>query len=345
MPVEDLLANEIVQSALLLLFFLLLGSAVRFVLGTYAKKLAQKTKSDIDDIILGIVSRPLYYYILVWGAYLSLKALSFLSPYGPWIEGAFFISSVLLASFVFSRILSTLLMKWLSVSRRFEKAPRLLVKIIRVVIYLVASLMILGHFSIEITPLMATLGIGGLAIGLALQDTLSNFFSGLHIISDRPINVGDFIELEGDVKGFVEDIGWRSTKIKTLPNTIVIIPNSRLASSVIVNYSLPEPETACVVQCGVSYGSDLKKVERVTTEVAKEVQKSAPGAVKGFQPFIRYHTFGDSNIDFSIILRVQNPVDKYLVTHEFIKALKERYDKEGIEISWPVRKVYQAGVA
>ena len=97
-----------------------------------------------------------------------------------------------------------------------------------------------------------------------------------------------------------------------------------------------------MVQCGVSYGSDLKKVEKVTIDVAGKIQKTVPGAVKTFEPFIRYHTFGDSNINFTVILRVEKFVDRYLVIHEFIKALKESYDKEKIEISWPVRKVYQA---
>jgi len=95
-----------------------------------------------------------------------------------------------------------------------------------------------------------------------------------------------------------------------------------------------------VVQCGVSYKSDLGKVEKVTIDVAKKIQEKIPGAVKTFEPFIRYHTFGDSNINFSIILRVEEPVARYLIIHEFIKALKARYDKEGIEISWPVRKIY-----
>ena len=232
--------------------------------------------------------------------------------------------------------------RWLKVQKKFEKTPQLISKIISVIVYLIAFLMILKHFNIEITPLIATLGVGGLAVGLALQNTLSNFFAGLHIISDRPVNVGDFIELtEGNISGYVEDVGWRSTRIRTLPNTIVIVPNSKLAESIIINDSLPEQEMATLVQCGVAYGSDLKKVEEVTVDVARKIQKTVPGAVKTFDPFIRYHTFGDSNINFSVILRVEKFVDKYLITHEFIKALKERYDKEGIEISWPVRKVYQ----
>ena len=177
-------------------------------------------------------------------------------------------------------------------------------------------------------------------VGLALQNTISNFFAGLYVISERGINVGDFLELDNGISGWVEDVGWRSTRIRTLPNTIVIIPNSKLAESVIINQSLPEKQMSAVVECGVAYTSDLERVEKITLEVARKIQKEVPGAVRTFEPFMRYHTFGDSNINFSVILRVEKPGDRYLVIHEFIKALKKRYDEERIEISWPVRKIY-----
>jgi small-conductance mechanosensitive channel len=94
------------------------------------------------------------------------------------------------------------------------------------------------------------------------------------------------------------------------------------------------------VPCGVAYESDLKKVEKVTLEVAREIQKTTPGAVKDFEPLFRYKEFGDSNIHFITILRIEKPMDRFMVRNEFIKALKERYDKEKIEISWPIRKIY-----
>ncbi|MFH1774641.1 MAG: mechanosensitive ion channel domain-containing protein, partial [Methanobacteriota archaeon] len=154
------------------------------------------------------------------------------------------------------------------------------------------------------------------------------------------IRIGDYIELDTGDKGYVEEIGWRSTRIKTLPNNIVVVPNARLAQSRIINYYLPEEEMAVVLQCGVSYDSGLEKVERVTVEVAREMQKTVPGAVKNFEPFIRYHTFGESNINFSIILRVEKFVDQYLLVHEFVKKLHKRYREEGIEISFPARVLY-----
>jgi small-conductance mechanosensitive channel len=215
--------------------------------------------------------------------------------------------------------------------------------IIDVFLIIIAILLILAALNVEITPLIASLGIGGLAVALALQPTIANYFSGLYITADRSIKVGDYIELENGMKGYVENISWRSTKIRTLPNNLVIIPNSKLTDMIVTNYYDPVEEMSIVLQCGVSYSSDLEKVEKVTIEVAKEILSKVEGGVKEFEPFIRYHTFGDSNIEFSIILRVRDFVSKYLITHEFIKALKKRYDKEGIEISFPARNIYMRG--
>jgi small-conductance mechanosensitive channel len=240
-----------------------------------------------------------------------------------------------------SRIFSVLISHWLHVQKKYEQTPKLISKIVAVVFYLIAGMVILAYFKIEITPIIATLGLGGLAVGLALQDTLSNFFAGLHILTDKPVSVGDFVELEnGAITGTVEDISWRTTRIRTISNTLVIVPNAKLANSTIVNDSLPNQETEITIQCGVSYASNLNKVEKVTLDVAKKIQQDVTGAVKGFEPTVRYHTFGDSNINFSVTLRLQTIGDRFRVRHEFIKALKERYDREGIEISWPVRKLY-----
>lgn len=339
--IEPLLHNEYVLFVAILLASFAFASIVKFVFKNYLKKLTEKTETDLDDIVIDLLTKPLYFSILLAGFYLGSKTLSVLNDYAPAVEGLFFVVFALVLAFTFSKIFGLFITRWFKVNKRYEKTPRLIGKIVSVFVYLIAALMILSYFNVEITPLIATLGLGGLAVGLALQGTLSNFFAGLHILSDKPIRVGDFIELEGkNISGYVEDVSWRSTRIKTLSNTIVVIPNALLAESIIINDSMPGKELSAVVQCGVAYGSDLKKVERVTIEVARKIQKSVPGAVKEFEPFIRFHTFGDSNVNFSIILRVKTFVDKYLVVHEFIKALKERYDKEKIEISWPVRKVY-----
>lgn len=337
---KSIVQNEYLQFLLIIIGSIILAKIFHFIMTKYVKKIAEKTRTDIDDILLRIIKKPLYIFIILGGFYFGLKSLSILVPYSLSIDRIFFIISALLLSLIATRILSVFVSSWLKVQKKFEKTPRLISTVITIVIYLIAFLMILRYLNIEITPLVATFGLGGLAIGFALQNTLSNFFAGVHIISDRPINVGDYIEMEGNIAGYVEDIGWRSTRIRTLPNTIVVVPNSKIAESVIVNNYLPVEEMSIVLQCGVAYGSDLEKVEKVTIDVARKIQQTVSGAVKAFEPFIRYHTFGESNINFSIILRVEKFVDRYLVTHEFMKALKKRYDEENIEISWPVRKVY-----
>jgi len=337
-----LIRNEYAQFTFKLLGSIILAKIFHFILKKYVTRIASKTKSDIDDIILKIVTRPLYTLIIFIGVYLAFKSLTISGQYTLWLNRTFFVGTILIIAMLLGKILTIFICRWLKVHKRYEKTPHVLSKIIVVVIYLLAFITILSYFGIEITPIAATLGLGGLAIGLALQPTLSNFFAGLHIISDKPVRLDDHIELpESNISGYVEDIGWRSTRIKTLPNTRVIVPNSKLAESIIVNNNMPEHEMSTLVQCGVAYNSDLKKVEKVTIDVATKIQQTIPGAVKDFVPFIRFHTFSDSNINFSVILRVENFVDKYLVSHELIKALKERYDKEGIEISWPVRKIYQ----
>ncbi len=330
---------DVVASVGVFVISVVVAKIVNRILKVHVKKLVSKTKTKIDDILLNIVRVPIYIFLLTLGLYGSLRIFPLFKEYVSIINKVFFVLAILIIAYSFTKIVKEVVIYWLKVQKKYEKTPKLISKVINAVIYFIAVLVILEYFGIKITPLVATLGLGGLAIGLALQDTLANFFAGVHIISDRPINVGDFVQVD-NMSGYVEDIGWRSTRIRTLPNTIVVIPNSKLAESIIINNSLPQKETSVIVQCGVSYDSDLEKVEKITVDVARKIQKTVPGAVKDFEPFIRYHTFGDSNINFSVILRVERFVDKYLVIHEFIKELKKRYDKEGIEISWPVRKVY-----
>ena len=204
----------------------------------------------------------------------------------------------------------------------------------------IVLMIILDELGVNVTAAVVAFGIGGLAVAFALQGTLSEFFAGIYLMSDRPVRVGDYIRLDSSQEGYVVDIGWRSTKIRELPNNIIVVPNSKLAGSIVTNYYLPEPEMACLVQVGVSYDSDLEKVERVTIDVAKRVLERVTGGVPEFEPFIRYHTFSDFSINFTVILRAKEYVDRYLLTHEFVKELHKRYREENIVIPYPIRTIY-----
>ena len=209
--------------------------------------------------------------------------------------------------------------------------------IIYAIITLLGLMIVLDNLGVSITPLIASLGVGSLAIALALKDTLENFFAGFYLLIDKPIAAGEFIQLEGNLRGYVEKVTWRSTRIRLLENNILVVPNTKVASSVIINYHHPQKEMAVLVDAQVDYKSDLEQVERVTVEVAKEIMKTIEGGVPSFEPFIRYKKFDQFSIHFTVILRGQEFVAQYLIKHEFIKKLHERYEHEGIAFAYPTR--------
>jgi len=207
----------------------------------------------------------------------------------------------------------------------------------------IGLLYILRTAGLDISPLLAGGAIGGLAIALALQDTLSNLFAGFYLNIDRPVKVGDFIKLESGDEGFVEAIGWRNTKVRLWANNVVVIPNSKLSQSVITNYFLPEQETSVYIRCGVSYDSDLQYVEDVAVDVARKVMQEVEGASTEWGPVVRWKEFGDFAITFVTVLRVKEFSAQYKLQSDFIKALHRRFREEGIEIPFPIRTVIMKG--
>ena len=208
----------------------------------------------------------------------------------------------------------------------------------------VGGLVILNGLGLSIAPMLAALGVGGIAVALALQEPLANFFAGVFITLAGQIRVGDYVRLDSGGEGYVVDFSWRSTRLRMLSNNLVVVPNAKLAQAIVVNHHLPSEDLAVLIEVGVDYASDLAHVERVVGKVGREVMAEVPGGVPDFQPFIRYHTFGDSSVNFSVILRAKEFVDQYLVKHEFVKRLHARFDREGIVIPFPIRTLTQREV-
>jgi small-conductance mechanosensitive channel len=169
----------------------------------------------------------------------------------------------------------------------------------------------------------------------------ADFFARLFITLAGQIRVGDYVELDSGQEGYIVDFSWRSTRLRMLANNLIVVPNARLAQAIVVNHHLPSQDLAVLVPVGVDYGSDLRHVERVVVEVGREVMTEVPGGVPEFKPFIRYHRFGDSSVDFNVILRAKEFVDQHLIKHEFVKRLHARFDQEGIVIPFPIRTVAQ----
>jgi small-conductance mechanosensitive channel len=206
-------------------------------------------------------------------------------------------------------------------------------------VYTIGVLFLLESFGVAISPLLTALGVGGLAVALALQDTLANLFSGINILVAKQIKIGDFVKLSTGEEGHVVDMNWRNTTIKTSNENMVVIPNQRFASSTITNYAQPFAECSIAIPIGVSYESNLDHVENVTVAVAKEILHETDGGVNSFEPIVRYFSFAESSINFNVILRVKSVTDQHLIRHEFIKRLHVRYQQEGIIIPFPTRTV------
>ncbi|MBU2540507.1 MAG: mechanosensitive ion channel family protein [Candidatus Omnitrophica bacterium] len=305
------------------------------------QQLAGRTASELDDVFLNALDFPLLLLIFVSGAVIVEKVapLALEQELTQGFVIAFKATTVVAIVLFLDRLLRNLIQAYSSKINILKTSGGVAQTFVRIIVLALGLLILLDSFGVSITPVLASLGIGSLAVALALQPTLENFFSGIQIVIDKSIKVGQFIKLDSGEEGYVQKIGWRSTWVRMLPNNIVVMPNKTLVNSKIVNYYYPDQEMAVLVQVGVHYESDLKHVEKVTMEVGEEIMKKVKGGVPEFKPFIRYHTFNDFSIDFTVILRCKEFVDNYLIKHEFIKRLHERYAKEGINIPYPIRAI------
>jgi small-conductance mechanosensitive channel len=209
----------------------------------------------------------------------------------------------------------------------------------RGVIIALGVLVFLESIGISITPIVASLGIGSLAIALALQDTLANLFAGVYMIAEKPVEPGNFIKLEGGEQGYITRVGWRSTHIRTLGEHVVVVPNAKLAGSIITNFSLPKDELGVSIEVAVAYDSDLPEVERITLEVARMIMAEVLEANPDFEPRVRYHTFAESSINMTVWLGARDFVGGLFVRHEFVKRLHARYRQEHISMPFPRRTI------
>ncbi len=331
---------DLVVSFLVFLSILILGYLSERTILYLLRKKWEKTHWEIFKILLDSLRFMPLLWLSLFALHIFLEEVKVPQILKVFKDKALWVILILSLSIFLSRFLGGLLRVYINRYREDMPATSLVVQIARVAIIVVGIIIALDKIGIAITPIITALGIGGLAVALALRDTLENLFAGFYILAARQIKVGDFIRLENGQEGFVEDITWRNTLIKQPTNNLIIVPNSKLSTSIITNFHTPQPELNIVIPVGVSYDSDLEKVEEVTLRVAREVQKEVEGAVEEFEPFIRFTQFGDFSINFNVILRAKDFPSQHLVKSEFIKRLKKAYDEEGIKIPYPVREVY-----
>jgi len=330
---------SVVKFASIVIGFSLFGLFFRKKLFKYLYAIAAKTSWKGDDIIIGVIKAPFLLWCIILGVYTGFNFISLPHDLFPIVNKILF--SILIISVTL--VVAKISVKFIKLYAEKPGSAMPMTGLTRTLIYgLVLSIgimILLNTLGISVTPLLTTLGIGGLAVALGLQDTLSNLFAGFYVTAAKQVRVGDYIQLETGEEGYVVDIGWRTTKLKPLHDNLILVPNSKIGQAIITNYYLPGKELAVRVEVGVHYSSDLEKVEKVTCEVATDVIKRINSEITGFRPFIRYHTFDSSSINFTVFLRAREFIDHYLIKHEFIKALHKRYSQEGIVIPFPIRAI------
>jgi len=321
-----------------LVFFVL-----RLLILKRARNMTSAARYMMNSVLVSSISVPLT-LLFIAGMILIVERLLSHTKLLPetgftWSGGAKQVLLIAAVMVFIDRFVQGIIGRYSERSEELKNSRGIVQGISRGLVFCIGALVLLGTLGISITPLIASLGITSLAVALALQPTLENLFSGVQLVVDKPVRVGDFIELDSGEQGFVDKIGWRSTWIRMLPNNTVIMPNSELAKSKIINYFYPERELSVPVEVGVHYNSDLEHVERVTLEVAREVLVSHEWGVDDYNTFVVFTAFDSSSINFTVMLRAKEYFNRFWVKSAFIKALHKRYALEGIVIPYPIHAI------
>ncbi|MFA6848771.1 MAG: mechanosensitive ion channel domain-containing protein [Selenomonadaceae bacterium] len=313
-----------------------------FVNNFIDRKSRQKFENDTESVqyvfVHALRGVPVFWCLGV-GLYWTINSLGMSPALAKILSYILFTVIVLTLTRVVARTLSGMIAIYTQKGNDSMPTTSLLTNIVNIIIYMIGVLIVLQDYGVSIAPIVTALGIGGMAVALGLQETLTNVFAGLHLILSRQLRPGDYICLSTGEEGFVKDITWRFATILSLSNNIIVVPNQKIASTILTNYSMPCQEISVFIAVGVSYDSDLDKVERVTLDVAHEVMKRINHKI-GKKPAVRFNAFADSSINFNVILHSSEFENRFMLKHEFIKALTKKYREESINIPYPIRTVF-----
>ncbi len=330
-PLWWLLTGYVVYAALVLI---LAPLAARGLLA-----LTRRTESRYDDVLLRAGTGPVRLLLLIAGARIVLEAAAVPPTALSVGRGILFTLAVVVVLVFIERLVTGVLSIVLPHSHTLSGAQSLLTGLTRGIIFGVGALVILDSLGVSVTPVLGTLGVGSLAVALGLQESLAQIFAGIQVGIDQPIRVGDWVRVEGGPEGWVRQISWRTTRIETQFNTMVFIPNVKIANSIITNFDMPASDVIITTRFQVAYGSDIPAVVRACTETASQVIRSHPQASPEKEPVVQVREFADSGIVVSVVIAVKHSIGEGPVRSELLKALLERLDRDGIVIPYPVRDV------
>ena len=356
LPPDDITDSHLYSALAAVAVFvaLQLGAVVaNFVLKALIRRAERRAPGGYASQVLSSVRGPAVLALVTLGFFaatfvvdqLDLPPFATLTGLTSWVGNFWLVVTILMVTYAVAKVVEVAI-AWYghNVMSRTETSldDKLLGPLRRVipwVIYVVGLLVALDSVGVSISPLLAGLGIAGLAVALAVQPTLNNFLSGTYIVAEGIFEEGDFIELESGISGFVIDVGWRSTKLRSFMNNFVVIPNAKLVDSIITNLNRPQPPVNVIVYCGVSYDTDLDMVERIATEASAQVIQESEHSVKSVEPFFGFDSFGDSNVVFWVFVQATDRVGSFVLQGEIVKGLHARFRREDIVINYPVRKL------
>ncbi len=323
---------------------LLVGWVVRRVILRALRAWTNRTNSKPGLILYNMLRGPMLIWILILAAHLAIQGSALPAHYTAWTSKGLLVLWFLSLTVMSMRIAGGLVRHYGAQVPGALPVTTLTQNLAQLGVFILGVVLILGALDVKITPILTALGVGGLAVALALQDTLSNLFGGFYVAVAGQVRLGDYIRLNTGEEGYVTDIGWRSTSVRALANNLIVIPNSKLAQAIVTNFHLPEKRMGTNLQVGVDYESDPDQVERVLLEVARQGAEDIPGLLAEPAPAVMFDPgFGDSALGFTLLFQVAEFSNQYRVRHELRKRILRRFREEGIGIPFPTRTVYLAG--
>jgi small-conductance mechanosensitive channel len=341
---RELLQNhpkELIPPLVVFALVVALGYIARRVLLRALSAWYARTQNRTGLILADSLRTPILIWILILAIHLALQSSALPARFTNWSTEPLRVLFILSLTLMSMRFTGELIRYHGSQIPGAIPVTTLTQTLGQLGVLILGILIILNQLRISITPILTALGVGGLAVALALQDTLSNLFAGFYVAVARQVRLGDYIKMDGGPEGYVSDISWRSTTIQTLGNNLVFVPNSKLAQAIVTNYHLPEKRLPVQLQVGVSYDSDPRHVERVLLEVAGAVAREAPGMLAEPAPSVSWEPgFGDSSLGLSLNYSVADFAAQFAVRNQLRQRIFERFREERIQMPYPTRTVF-----
>ena len=336
-----LIKQPVIQAILYVIGSLMVAKLADWIITTVLSRLANRTSSTIDDRIIQILHRPIYYSILFMGLGISITLLQLPEIITFIFIGLFKSMAILIWSVALFQAFMHFI-NWYSQQTKGKSIVQshtlpLFDNVGKVIIFMVAVYFIFISWDFNVTGWLASTTIVAMVVALAAKDTVANLFAGFFIMADTPYKPGDYINLDGGERGYVKHIGLRSTRIMTRDDIEITLPNSLIANSKIVNESGGPLERERVrITLSVAYGSDIDQVRSILMDIAQNNENVCTKP----EPRMRFRTFGDSGLNIQLLFWIEKPEDKGRITDELNTAIYKRFNKDRIEIPFPQRTLH-----